>query len=365
MKKRVMALLCSFTLAAALIGCGGNSAGNETAEQPQAAEESEPEAAAEETPASKEAAESTSGEEIVIRLADVQAENDVETQFEYKFAELVSEKSGGRIKVEVYPAGQLGEMADILNSVQMGALEMCRTNPSWLADLGAESMNLLSLPFVFEDLESANKVLDGEVGGQMLQELVDKNLGVRGLGYLQPSGRYFFFVDDEVSSLTDINNLKLRVPTNSLATSMVESLGASATPISYNELYSSLQTGIVDGADNPLKGILNMSFFEVSKYVLDMAHQYEASLILINDNFWNKLSAEDQEIIQASMDEAGAYYKEIADAELDGYRLALEEKGMVFVEPDDVQEWKDAVQPMYAEYSKGYEDLLQAIIDAQ
>ncbi len=363
MKKRVLALICSFTMAAALIGCGSSGADNETAKEPQTAE-SEPETA-EETEKEEAAAESASGEEIVLRLADVQAENDVETQFEYKFAELVSEKSGDRIKVEVYPAGQLGEMADILNSVQMGALEMCRTNPSWLADLGAESMNLLSLPFVFKDLESANKVLDGEVGDQMMQELTDKNLGVYGLGYLQPSSRYFFFVDDEVSSLADINNLKLRVPTNSLATSMVESLGASATPISYNELYSSLQTGIVDGADNPLKGILNMSFFEVSTYVLDMAHQYEASLILINDNFWNKLSAEDQEIIQAAMDEAGAYYKEISDAELDGYRAALEEKGMVFVEPDNEQEWKDAVNPMYAEYSAGYEDLLQAIIDAQ
>lgn len=362
MKKRVLALLCSFTVAVMIIGCGNNDIDSETTEVPQSTTENEQESVAE---AEEEAAESISGEEIVIRLADVQAENDVETQFEYKFAELVSEKSNGRIKVEVYPAGQLGEMADILNSVQMGALEVCRTTPSWLADLGAESMNLLSLPFIFEDMESANKVLNGEVGDTMLQELTDKNLGVYGLGYLQPSSRYFFFVEDEVSSLADMNNLKLRVPTNSLATSMVENLGASATPISYNELYSSLQTGVVDGADNPLKGILNMSFFEVSKYILDMAHQYEASMILINENFWNDLSTEDQEIIQAAMDEAGAYYKEIADAELDGYRTSLEEKGMVFVEPDNIQEWKDAVAPMYAEYSAGYEDLLQAVIDAQ
>lgn len=363
MKKRILALLCSITMVAALIGCGNSGAENAAEETP-TVQESVPEETAEST-SEETGAEASSGEEIVLRLADVQAENDVETQFEYKFAELVSEKSGGRIKVEVYPAGQLGEMADILNSVQMGALEMCRTNPSWLADLGAESMNLLSLPFIFEDLESANRVLDGEVGDKMLQELTDKSLGVHGLGYLQPSSRYFFFVDDEVSSLADMNNLKIRVPTNSLATTMVEKLGASATPISYNELYSSLQTGIVDGADNPLKGILNMSFFEVSSYVLDMAHQYEASLILINDGFWNKLSAEDQKIIQDAMDEAGAYYKEIADAELDGYRAALEEKGMTFVEPDDMQEWKDAVSPMYAEYSEGYEELLQAIIDAQ
>lgn len=363
MKKRALALLCTITMTTALIGCGNSGVGSADGET-QAVQENAAQETKEDT-SEETGTQALAGEEIVLRLADVQAENDVETQFEYKFAELVSEKSGGRIKVEVYPAGQLGEMADILNSVQMGALEMCRTNPSWLADLGAESMNLLSLPFIFEDLESANRVLDGEVGDKILQELTDKSLGVHGLGYLQPSGRYFFFVDDEVSGLTDINNLKLRVPTNSLATSMVESLGASATPISYNELYSSLQTGIVDGADNPLKGILNMSFFEVSKYVLDMAHQYEASLILINDGFWNKLSEEDQKIIREAMDEAGAYYKEISDAELDGYRTALEEKGMIFVEPDNVKEWKDAVSPMYAEYSKGYEDLLQAIIDAQ
>lgn len=308
---------------------------------------------------------SSSGEKIVIRLADVQAENDVETQFEYKFAELVAEKSGGRIEVQVFPAGQMGEMADILSSVQMGALEMCRTNPSWLADAGAASMNLLSLPFIFEDLDSANAVLESEVGDYMLQELTDKGLGVYGLGYLEPSGRYFFFREKEVSSLEDISGLKIRVQTNQLATSMVEHLGASATPISYNELYSSMQTKIVDGADNPLKGILNMSFYEVGTYILDLAHQYEASVIVMNEDFWNQLSAEDQAILQEAMDEGAEYYKEIAGAELEGYRTSLEEHGMVFVAPDDPQEWIDAVEPMYADFSQGYEDLLQQILDMQ
>lgn len=302
---------------------------------------------------------------ITIRLADVQAENDVETKFEYKFAELVSQKSGGRIEVQVFPAGQMGEMADLLSSVQMGSLEMTRTNPSWLADAGAKSLNLLALPFIFKDLESANKVLESEVGDAMLEEVVQQSIGVRGLGYLEPSSRHFFFKDKEVSNLEEIKGIKLRVQTNSLATSMVEHLGASATPISYNELYSSLQTGIVEGADNPLKGILNMSFYEVGTYVLDLAHQYEASIILVSDSFWNTLSAEDQEILQEAMDEAAEYYKEISRAELDGYRTALEEKGMTFVTPDDPQEWMDAVQPMYAEYAVGYEDMLQQIIDMQ
>lgn len=300
-------------------------------------------------------------EKISIRYADVQAENDSETLFARKFAELVSNKSGGRISVEVYPNGSMGEMADILNSVQMGALEMCRTNPSWLADAGAPAMNLLSLPFVFEDIDHANRVLDGEIGGSILQELTDNGLGVKGLGYLQPSGRYFFFTNKKVASLSDIAGLKIRVPTNSLATSMVDNLGASATPISYNELYSSLQTNIVDGADNPLKGILNMSFFEVSSSILDMAHQYEASVVLISDSFWNKLSAEDQTVLQESMNEAAAYYKELENYNQEEYRSSLSDEGITFVTPDNIQEWVDVVQPTVKEFGAGYEDILSQI----
>lgn len=354
--KKLIAMLLALVMILSLTACGGSSA--PAADAPAA------EAPAADAPAADAPAEEPA-EKIVIRLADVQAENDVETQFEYKFAELVAEKSGGRIEVQVFPAGQMGEMADILSSVQMGALEMCRTNPSWLADAGAKSLNLLSLPFIFTGLEQSTEVLEGEIGDKMLQEVLDVGIGVRGLGYLEASGRYFFFTEKEVSNLEEIAGLKLRVPTNALATAMVESCGASATPIGYNELYSALQTGIVDGADNPLKGILNMSFYEVSTFVLDLAHQYEASIILIGENFWQTLSTEDQAILQEAMDEASEYYKEISRAALDGYRGALEEKGMTFITPDNPQEWIDAVTPMYAEFSVGYEDLLQQLIDAQ
>lgn len=301
----------------------------------------------------------------MIKLADVQAENDVETQFEYKFAELVNEKSDGRIEVQVYPAGQMGEMTDILTAVQSGSMQMTRTNPSWLADAGVSSMNLLALPFVFDDLDSANKVLDSDVGQKILNQVEESDTMVKALGYLEPSGRYFFFKNKKVANLKDIAGLKIRVQTNDLATKMVSSLGASATPISYNELYSSLQTGIVDGADNPLKGILNMSFYEVGSYVLDMPHQYEASVIIINSDFFNSLSEEDQAVINEAMEEGTEYFKQISDEALEGYRSQLEEKGMEFVTPDDPQEWKDAAQTIYSEFTEGNEDLLQEIIDCQ
>ena len=173
------------------------------------------------------------------------------------------------------------------------------------------------------------------------------------------------FKNKKVANLKDIAGLKIRVQTNDLATKMVSSLGASATPISYNELYSSLQTGIVDGADNPLKGILNMSFYEVGSYVLDMPHQYEASVIIINSDFFNSLSEEDQAVINEAMEKGAEYFKQISDEALEGYRSQLEEKGMEFVTPDDPQEWKDAAQTIYSEFTEGNEDLLQEIIDCQ
>ncbi len=278
---------------------------------------------------------------------------------------LVNEKSDGRIEVQVYPAGQMGEMTDILTAVQSGSMQMTRTNPSWLADAGVSSMNLLALPFVFDDLDSANKVLDSDVGQKILNQVEESDTMVKALGYLEPSGRYFFFKNKRVANLKDIAGLKIRVQTNDLATKMVSSLGASATPISYNELYSSLQTGIVDGADNPLKGILNMSFYEVGSYVLDMPHQYEASIIIINSDFFNSLSEEDQAVINEAMEEGAEYFKQISDEALEGYRSQLEEKGMEFVTPDDPQEWKDAAQTIYSEFTEGNEDLLQEIIDCQ
>ncbi|MCI2056930.1 MAG: TRAP transporter substrate-binding protein [Oscillibacter sp.] len=343
--KKILSLMMAAAMALSLAACGASSTGSSSA-----------------TSASGSGSSSkSSGEKITIRYADVQAENDVETLFANKFSEIVAEKSDGRIDVQVYPSGQMGEMTDIFNSVQMGSIEMCRTNPSWLADAGAASMNLLSLPFVYKDVDHMNTILDGDIGSQMLQELTDKNIGVHGLGFLQASGRYFFFKGKEVASLNDVKGLKIRVPTNSLSTKMVEDLGASATPISYNELYSSLQTNVVDGADNPLKGIVNMSFFEVSSYILDLAHQYEPSVILVSGSFWDKLSADDQAILQDAMTEASEYYKEISNEQLDGYRSTLEEKGMTFVTPTDPQEWMDAVTPMYGEFTKGYEDMFAQI----
>lgn len=298
---------------------------------------------------------------IVIRYADVQAENDTETMAARKFAELVSQKSNGRIEVKVFPAGQLGDMKEIMQSVQTGTIEMCRNNPGWIADAGVKRFGVLSLPFIFDNLEHANKVIDGAIGKELLGEIQKSGLGMVGLGYLEPSLRYFFFKNKEVKKLSDLKGMKLRVPTNEMNAAMVNAFGASATPIAYNELYTALQSGIVDGAENPLKGFINMKFYEVAKYFTFTGHQYEPSILLVSESFWNKLSAGDQKILRDAMDETSLYYKEISKNLYDKLIAEGVKHGVKFTEVDNIKEWQDAVAPLIVKYGKGMEDLIQAI----
>jgi tripartite ATP-independent transporter DctP family solute receptor len=302
-----------------------------------------------------------SGKKMTIRYADVQAENDTETLAARKFAELVGQKTNGRIEIKVFPNGQLGDMKDIIQSVQMGAIEICRNNPSWLADAGAKQLNIFSLPFVFDNLEHANRVIDGKIGTDLLNDIQKNGLKMIGLGYLEPSLRYFFFKNKEVTSLKDIRGLKLRVPTNEMNTAMVEAFGASATPIAYNELYSSLQTGLVDGAENPLKGFINMKFGEVCKYFTFTGHQYEPSIVLVSEKFWDGLGKEDQQILKDAMTETSRYYKDISKEMYDGYIQEGEKSGVKFSNVVSIKEWQDAVKPLYSKFGAGFEDIIAEI----
>lgn len=298
---------------------------------------------------------------LVIRYADVQAENDTETMAARKFAELVAKKSSGRIEVKVFPAGQLGDMKDIMQSVQTGTIEMCRNNPGWIADAGVKRFGVLSLPFIFDNLEHANKVIDGPIGKELLGEIEKSGLGMIGLGYLEPSLRYFFFKNREVKKLSDMKGMKLRVPTTEINAAMVNAFGASATPIAYNELYTALQSGIVDGAENPLKGFINMKFSEVAKYFTFTGHQYEPSLYLVSATFWKKLSTGDQKLLQDSMNETSIYYKEISKNLFEKMITEGKKAGVKFTDVDNIKEWQDAVAPLITKYGKGMEDLIQRI----
>lgn len=300
-------------------------------------------------------------DKIVLRYSEVNADNDPETLAAYKFAELVKEESNGRIEIQVFPNGQLGGMKDNIQSLQMGAIEIARSNPAWLADAGVKKMNVLSLPFIFRSVEQANKILEGTIGDQLLAEVENAGIQLIGIGYFEPTLRHFFFRDKQVTTLSDIKGLKLRVPTSEVYKDMVRAFGASPTPIAYSELYSALQTGVVDGAENPLKGYYNMKFSETSKYFTFDGHQYETSVIVFSKLAWNRLSSTDQMLIKKAFAESTDYFKEVLHDKQDEYLTELKEQGTIFSEVENPQEWRDAVAPLYKKYGVDYQDLIEQI----
>lgn len=299
--------------------------------------------------------------EMVLRYAEVNPENDPITMAAAEFAKIVKENTDGRIEINIFPSGQLGGHKEVIQSLQMGAIDIARTQPAYLADAGVKAVSIYSLPYLFRDEDHAWDVLGGPIGQNMLDEVQKSDTKLVGVGYYATSPRNFFFADKKVTKLSDMEGLKLRVPTGQMYKDMVEAFGASPTPIPFSELYSALQTGIVDGAENPIKGYNNQNFDEIAKFYTFDRHQADPSIITFSELSWNKFDEEDQQIIKDALAESAVYYRQLSKEKTEEYMAELTEAGVTFSEVENPQEWQDAVQPLYEKYGEGYEDIIEQI----
>lgn len=281
-----------------------------------------------------------------------------------KFAELVAEKSGGRITIEVYPAGQLGDEKTMYQTIQMGggAIDICRGNTNSLADFGAEKLNLFGLPFVFRDREHLWNVLDSEIGDEFLAEMQEIGSGMVGLFYLDEGSRNFFTKEGiEIHTAADLEGLKLRVPTTEIMTETTTAMGAQSTPISFSELYSALQAGTVDGAEQPHSGYYSNKFAEVAPNYSLTGHTYSPSIILMSENVWNKLDEEAQQILIEAGQETEAWNKENIE-KLDAELLeSIKAEGANVIEIEDKSSFQEATKAVVEKYAAGLEEYYEAI----
>lgn len=300
-------------------------------------------------------------EKIVLRLGELNPDSHPCGMASHEFARILEEKSNGRIKVEVYTSGQLGDQETQINQLVMGALDMYRTNPQFLNDFGVPVMKVLSLPYIFKSVDHCWNVLNSEIGTDFLASIEEANVGLVGIGWYAESARNYFFTDKKVTTIADMKGLKLRVPPSNMYMETTKAFGANPTPIAYSELYSALQTGVVDGAENPLSGYHANKFNEVAGHYTFDGHELSPSIILFSQMKWEKLSSDDQQMVRDSWKETEAYIRTIT-AEVDEVIMTeLSSQGIKFYEVENKQEWIDAVQPLYAKYGAGYEDLIEAI----
>ncbi|MEW6624547.1 MAG: TRAP transporter substrate-binding protein [Bacillota bacterium] len=279
----------------------------------------------------------------------------------YEFARIVKEKTNGRITITVYPAGQLGSEREHIQSLQAGGLDFFRSNSNTLPDFGSGKMSILALPFIFDNRDHMWKALNGPIGQEVLQDLIDNKMRMIGLTYFDDGARHVFTNNKKIEKVEDLKGLKIRVPQNQIMMDMIEALGASPTPIAYGELYSSLQTGIVDGAENTIAGYLTNSFYEPSPYLTLNAHMSSPGVVIVSELTWNKLSAEDQKIIREAAQEASKFVRLKTEAFEAEALKELAKRGATITYIDDISPWQEAVAPLYNTYGSKYMNLIEAI----
>ena len=265
-------------------------------------------------------------------------------------ANRIEEKSNGQLKVDIYPSQQLGSERELIELLQIGSLGMTKVSTGTLENFAPE-LRVFGLPFLFKDRQHRFDVLESEIGEKLLEASVRNRL--KGLTFYDAGSRSFYSTQP-LNSPSDLKGQKIRVMESQTAINMVKYLGGSPTPVSWGELYTALQQGIVDGAENNLPSFYLSYHYEVCKYYMVDEHTALPDELLISTVVWDKLSKEEQKWVKDAAMESSEYEKGIwREAELH----ALEEikKAGVKVTYPEKEQFREMVQPMYDEFKKDKE----------
>ena len=263
-------------------------------------------------------------------------------------ADRCKEISNGELTIEIYPSGQLGSEQQCVELVQLGSLAITKVSSAVMESF-VEDFKVLGLPYIFRSREHAFKVLDGEIGKELL--LCTEPYLIRGLCFYDAGSRSFYTIDKPIYSPDDLKGLKIRVMKSITAMEMVKALGGSPTPISWGELYTALQSGVVDGAENNPPSFYTSHHYEVCKYYSLNEHTTVPDVLIISMKVWNKLSEQEREWLQQAADESVPVERKLwAESEKESLE-AVEEAGVTIIHPDK-KPFADKVAPLLDSYKK-------------
>lgn len=299
--------------------------------------------------------------ELVLRYAENQADDYPTSQGAYQFAKLVEERTDGRIKIIVYSGGALGREGDVIKQMQYGGIDFARISISQLGETSPK-LNVLQMPYIYNSSEHMWSVLDGEIGDRFLEEM--SNYGLVGLSWYDAGTRNFYNSLKPIKRLEDLQGMKIRVQESNLMEDMVSSLGAIPVPISYEEVYSALETGEVDGAENNWPSYESVKHYEVAKYWTEDMHTRVPEIQLCSESTWNFLSEEERAIIMQAAKESAEYERTLwAEREKTAKDNAIRGGATVTELSDaEIARFRNAMEDVYTKYCSEYMDILNEII---
>ncbi|MCR4834130.1 MAG: TRAP transporter substrate-binding protein [Butyrivibrio sp.] len=385
-KKLLSALVCSTVAVSMITGCGlsapAETTTTESAQETTTEEKTDTTAAAETTAATEttEATEVATDSEytvneaaaadpaVVLTMAEVNPiENTICGAMDTKFKEAVEAMSGGSITIDLQGGGVLGVEADILDGMLggTGTVDICRISAFALNSYGCDKATLLSLPYTFQDRDHFWTFANSDLAQEFLNQSSEIGLGVKGLYYGEEGFRHFFTAEDKpITSPADMAGMKIRVSNDPVMTAMVESLGATPSPVSMAEIYQSLQNGTIDGAEQPTANYASNSFDEVGPNLTMDGHTLGAMMTIITEDSWNKLTENQQQVILEAGKIASNYCREVSEQKENEVLEELKAEGRNIIEVTDKSEWQEACKPIADQYATGdLADIYQQILD--
>lgn len=262
-------------------------------------------------------------------------------------AQELEKRSGGKLKMTIYPSGQLGAERECLELLQIGSLDMTKVSASVMENF-APDYQVLSLPYIFKDREHSYAVLDGEVGNQLLND--GEKYRLKGLCFYDAGSRSFYTKDRPILSPDDLRGLKIRVQKSKTAVDMIEQMGGSPTPIPWGELYTALQQGVVDGAENNPPSFFFSRHYEVCKYYTINEHSSVPDVLIVGTSTWEKLTDQEREWLKTSAIESATYQRVLWQKSEQECLAAVKKEGVEVIYPPK-EPFAEMVKSMYNEYA--------------
>lgn len=303
------------------------------------------------------------GPEFVLTYAENQPEDYPTSQGAYWFAELVKERTDGRILIQVKTDGVMGAERNVIEQLQFGGLDFARVSLSALADQ-IPKLNVLQLPYLYTGSEHMWKVLEGEIGDEFLQSFDGSKLVA--LSWYDAGARSFYSSTKAIEQLEDIKGMRIRVQDSAMMKGMVKALGGEPVALEYGEVYSALQTGIIDGAENNWPSYDSMNHYQVAKFFTTDEHSRVPEVQLVSQATWEKLSAEDQAIIRECAQASARYERSLWASRSQEVEDRVRREGCVVIELGAAEKarFQEAVTPIYNEFCGEYVDIIEKIVAA-
>lgn len=302
--------------------------------------------------------------EFVFTYAENQPEEYPTTRGARKFADLVYQRTKGRIKINVFPGGELGDEVSVMDQLQFGGVDFARVSVMTMGEV-VPKLNVLQLPYLYRDGAHMWKSLDGEIGREFMDSLAGH--GVVGLSWYDAGARHFYNSVKPIERLEDIRGMRIRVAESGLMEGMIEALGAKPVPLAYSLVYAALETGRIDGAENNWPSYESMGHFEVAKYITVDGHNRIPELQMASQATWDKLSEEDQKIIMDCARESSFYERDLWEEREKEAEERLLEEGCIITRLSLGEQirFRASMMTVYQKYCSEYIDVVNRISEIQ